>query len=107
MQSMNPMLMKFCPVVAACLMVFTYAPSQAKTKKECELIQQRIDGVVNVNSVCAALYQECRLQSAKEVDPKQAHNQCLKDSGDCQMAGQLSGEDLNRVIRQFESACQR
>ena len=79
----------------------------AQTSKECELMQQRIAGTENVNTVCSALYQECATGSVKKPDPKQAQNQCLKGLGDCQMAGQLSGDDLQRVIDQYKTVCKK
>jgi hypothetical protein len=79
----------------------------AQTSKECELIQQRIAGTGNVNNVCSALYQECATVSVKKADPKEAQNQCLKSLGDCQMAGQLSGDDLQRVVDQYKTVCQK
>ena len=77
----------------------------AQTTKECELMQQRISGTGNVNTVCSAIYQECSTESAKKTEPKEAQNQCLKSLGDCQMAGQLSGADLQRVIDQYKKIC--
>ncbi|NBS77786.1 MAG: hypothetical protein EBT28_10395 [Betaproteobacteria bacterium] len=79
----------------------------AQTSKECELIQQRIAGTGNVNNVCSALYQECAKESVKKTDPKEAQNQCSKNLGSCQMAGQLSGEDLQLVIDEYKTACQK
>jgi hypothetical protein len=79
----------------------------AQTSKECELMQQRISGMGNINAVCSALYQECSAESAKKTDPKDAQNQCLKNVGDCQMAGQLSGEDLQRAIAQYKTVCKQ
>ena len=79
----------------------------AQTSKECELMQQRISGTGNVNTVCSALYQECAAGSVKKTDSKEAQNQCLKGLGDCQMAGQLSGEDLQRVIDQYKTVCKK
>jgi len=79
----------------------------AQTSKECELMQQRISGTGNVNTVCSALYQECANESVKKPDPKEAQNQCLKGLGDCQMAGQLSGDDLQRVIDQYKTTCKK
>jgi hypothetical protein len=79
----------------------------AQTSKECELMQQRIAGTGNVNNVCSALYQECAKESVKKTDPKEAQNQCSKNLGSCQMAGQLSGEDLRLVIDEYKTACQK
>jgi len=79
----------------------------AQTSKECELMQQRISGMGNINAVCSALYQECSAESAKKTDPKDAQNQCLKNVGDCQMAGQLSGDDLQRAIAQYKTVCKQ
>ena len=79
----------------------------AQNSKECELMQQRIAGTGNVNNVCSALYQECAKESVKKTDPKEAQNQCSKNLGSCQMAGQLSGEDLRLVIDEHKTACQK
>jgi hypothetical protein len=79
----------------------------AQNSKECELMQQRIAGTGNVNNVCSALYQECAKESVKKTDPKEAQNQCSKNLGSCQMAGQLSGEDLRLVIDEYKTACQK
>jgi hypothetical protein len=79
----------------------------AQTSKECELMQQRIAGTGNVNNVCSALYQECAKESVKKSDPKEAQNQCSKNLGSCQMAGQLSGEDLRLVIDEYKTTCQK
>ena len=79
----------------------------AQTSKECELMQQRIAGTGNVNNICSALYQECAKESVKKTDPKEALNQCSKNLGSCQMAGQLSGEDLQLVIDEYKTACQK
>jgi len=79
----------------------------AQTSKECELMQQRIAGTGNVNNICSALYQECAKESVKKTDPKEALNQCSKILGSCQMAGQLSGEDLQLVIDEYKTACQK
>ena len=79
----------------------------AQNSKECELMQQRIAGTGNVNNVCSALYQECTKESVKKSDPKEAQNQCSKNLGSCQMAGQLSGEDLRLVIDEYKTACQK
>jgi hypothetical protein len=43
--------------------------------------------------------------SVNKSDTKEAQNQCLKNVGDCQMAGQLSGDDLRRVVDQYEQVC--
>jgi hypothetical protein len=79
----------------------------AQTSKECELMQQRIAGTGNVNNICSALYQECAKELVKKTDPKEALNQCSKNLGSCQMAGQLSGEDLQLVIDEYKTACQK
>jgi hypothetical protein len=79
----------------------------AQTSKECELMQQRISGTGQVNTVCSALYQECSKESVKKTDPKEAQNQCSKNLGSCQMAGQLSGEDLQLVVDEYKKACQK
>jgi hypothetical protein len=79
----------------------------AQTSKECELMQQRIAGTGNVNNVCSALYQECAKESVKKTDPKEAQNQCSKNLGSCQMAGQVSGEDLRLVIDEYKTTCQK
>jgi hypothetical protein len=79
----------------------------AQNSKECELMQQRIAGTGNVNNVCSALYQECAKESVKKTDPKEAQNQCSKNLGSCQMAGQLSGEDLRLVIDEYKTTCQK
>ena len=92
-------------VVSWACMVFFHATLKAQSKEECELIAQRIAGTGNVNSICRSVYKVCTLEADKKNEPKEAHNQCLKNLGDCQMAGQLSGEDLKRVIDQYEIAC--
>jgi len=79
----------------------------AQNSKECELMQQRIAGTGNVNNVCSALYQECAKESVKKSDPKEAQTQCSKNLGSCQMAGQLSGEDLQLVIDEYKTACEK
>ncbi len=79
----------------------------AQTSKECELMQQRIAGTSNVNNVCSALYQECSKEAVKKTDLKEAQNQCSKNLGSCQMAGQLSGEDLQLVIDEYKTTNQK
>jgi hypothetical protein len=93
-----------------CLVIFLIAPlfhvgTKAQTSKECELLQQRISGSGNVNTLCLNLYQECASQAAKKLDFRDAQNQCLRSLGDCQMAGQLSGEDLQRIKNYYEKSC--
>lgn len=87
-------------------LVFTPAWMLAQTSKECALMRERIAGTGNVNAVCSSLFQECMSASVKKSDTKEAQNQCLKNVGDCQMAGQLSGDDLQRVVDQYERICQ-
>lgn len=77
----------------------------AQSSKECSLMKERISGTGNVNAVCSSLFQECMSESIKKPDPKEAQNQCLKNVGDCQMAGQLSGDDLQRVVDQYQTLC--
>jgi hypothetical protein len=79
----------------------------AQTSKECELMQQRISGKGNINNLCSAIYQECSTESVKKKDPKAAQNQCVKNLGSCQMAGQLSGEDLQLAIDEYKTVCQK
>jgi hypothetical protein len=91
--------------ILLCIGLLFHTALFAQTSKECELMQQRISGTGNVNTVCSALYQECSTESSQKTDEKEAQNQCLKNFGDCQMAGQLSGEDLQRVIDQYKTVC--
>ena len=79
----------------------------AQTSKTCELMQQRISGTGHVNTVCSALYQECSKEAVKKTDPKEAQNQSGKNLGSCQMAGQLSGEDLQLVIDEYKTGCKK
>ena len=79
----------------------------AQTSKTCELMQQRISGTGHVNTVCSALYQECSKEAVKKADPKEAQTQCGKNLGSCQMAGQLDGEDLQLVIDEYKTLCQK
>ena len=79
----------------------------AQSSKLCELMQQRISGTGHVNTLCSALYQECSKESVNKTDPKEAQNQCGKNLGSCQMAGQLDGEDLQLVIDEYNKVCQK
>lgn len=77
----------------------------AQSNKECELLKLRISGSEDVNKLCLKIYQECASVAQKKVESKALHDQCLKSLGDCQMAGQLSGEDLQRVENHYEKIC--
>jgi hypothetical protein len=103
--SMKHVCLKTLQLLAGCALIFTQTFLQAQTSKECELMKERISGTGNVNAVCSRIFQECKSESVKKSDPKEAQNQCLKNLGDCQMAGQLSGDDLQRVVDQYESVC--
>jgi hypothetical protein len=92
-------------LIMGCFLIFTHTFLQAQTSKECVLMKERISGTGNVNAVCSSLFQECMSASVKKSDTKEAQNQCLKNVGDCQMAGQLSGDDLRRVVDQYERVC--
>ena len=92
-------------LIMGCFLIFTHTFLQAQTSKECVLMKERISGMGNVNAVCSSLFQECMSASIKKSDTKEAQNQCLKNVGDCQMAGQLSGDDLRRVVDQYEQVC--
>jgi len=94
-------------LIAFGLLVLIHPPMHAQISKSCELMAQRINGKGNVNEICAKIFQECTSQAPHKSDVKEAHNQCLKNIGDCQMAGQLSGDDLNRVVEQYERECKR
>jgi hypothetical protein len=87
------------------LVLFVSTSLFAQNSKQCELMQQRISGTGNVNAVCSMIFQECAAESAQKRDSKEAQNQCLKNLGDCQMAGQLSGDDLQRVVADYEKVC--
>ena len=97
--------MKTMLQISPWIALFLHTSLFAQSDKECDLIKQRISGTDNINAVCSALYQECSVMAAKTPDPKETQNQCLKNVGDCQMAGQLSGEDLQRVVNEYKSKC--
>ena len=90
-----------------CIGLLFHTTLFAQTSKTCELMQQRISGTGHVNTVCSALYQECSKEAVKKTEPKEAQNQCGKNLGSCQMAGQLSGEDLQLVIDEYKTLCQK
>jgi hypothetical protein len=92
-------------LIACGLLVLIHTTLHAQNSKECELMAQRINGKGNVNEICTKIFQECTSQAPHKNDVKEAHNQCLKNIGDCQMAGQLSGDDLNRVVEEYERVC--
>lgn len=87
------------------LLLTIHTIAVAQLSRECELIRERIAGTGNVNSTCSGLYRECISKATESSDAKELQNQCLRHLGDCQMAGRLSGADLQRVIDQFESVC--
>jgi|GEM_PF-956290 hypothetical protein len=97
--------LRFAPIVLSGLLLTIHSVAGAQLSRECELIQERIAGTGNVNSTCSGLYRECVSKATKSSDAKELQNQCLKHLGDCQMAGRLSGADLQRVIDQYESVC--
>ena len=82
-----------------------HAWALAPSDQECRLMKERISGSGQVNAICSNIYQVCSAESVKKADPKDAQNQCLKNLGDCQMAGQLSGDDLQRVVDQYQALC--
>jgi hypothetical protein len=96
---------RWCFVASWGCLFFFHIPSNAQSQQACDLMAQRIAGNGNVNAICSNLYQVCTSEASKKSEPKEEHNQCLKNLGDCQMAGQLSGEDLQRVVAEYERAC--
>lgn len=87
---------------------FVCVDASADQTKECKLIQRKLSGDGNINILCSSIYKECISDEFNRLDlVKIDKNQCLKELGDCQMAGQLSGEDLNRAIVKYKNKCER
>jgi hypothetical protein len=91
---------------ALLIAVFLQAHAHAQSSKECELIQQRISGTGNINQLCRAIFEECTKKEPDKPSTKEKQDQCAGYFGDCQMAGQLSGDDLQRVKDQYKKSCE-